>query len=152
MLPPISSMDISLDVDFTTFGVEPVTSVLKNVDTKSHVTSPRKKMNLSPFRGLAIRQNPSSWARAFKPHPTVVIRDTKKATEKAPDIDVYGREQVLSTCAIEQYTTALDVTVIKAVPKAIMKPVAKSFAKAIKSLIHLICGHCFRPGSTTPRH
>ena len=52
-------------------------------------------------------------------------------TTTTTNTDFYGREQVLSTCPVEQSTTSLDVTATKVVPKADMEPVEKSFAKNI---------------------
>lgn len=91
----------------------------------------KKKMNLSSFRGLAIRQNSSSWARVSNlPPPTVVIRDTKKVIEKATDTDFYEKKKVLSTCFIERCATTSNVTFTKVVPKNIMKPDMKLMKKS----------------------
>ena len=116
-------------------------------NTKSPAILPRKRMNLSPFNGLAIRSNPSNWARASKP-PTI---DTEVAI-KASDTDFYGREQVLSPClmgsitpsnddnmkANDDATLAIDYTAMEAVMKHAMKPMKVSNMKNMKNITRVL--------------
>ena len=127
VLPPLPALDTSLDVDFNTFESQPPTESPASV-------MPRRKTFLSPFRGLALRQSLGNWARASKPSKTVVaVRDTEKeAIEKASNIEVYGREQVVSTCSIEKSVVTMDTVVIVEAIVEPMEPMKKPFTKAIE--------------------
>ena len=67
-----------------------------NMDAKPSVVSPRKSTNLSPFKGLGLRQIPSKWTRSSKPS-AVVAGESNMAISKASG-GFHGREQVVSTC------------------------------------------------------
>ena len=123
LLPSLSAMDTSLDVDFNTFNTESLA-----------IAMPRRKTFLSPFRGLALRQSLGNWARASKPSKTVVaVRDIEKeAIEKASNIEVYGREQVVSTCSIEKSVVTLDTVVIEAIMEPMEKPIVKAIEQPVR--------------------
>ncbi|KAL8783876.1 MAG: hypothetical protein Q9195_009253 [Heterodermia aff. obscurata] len=107
-LPPLPPMDTSLDVDFSNFDTEPMDQDIKPlvIAIESHVISmSRKKLNLSPFKGLGLRSNSTSWARALRP-PNAVIRNPNIATPIVrvdTNTDVYVREQMPPPCSIEDY-------------------------------------------------
>ena len=124
ILPSLPILDTSLDVDFSTFEPQlPIESPA--------IPMPRKRMFLSPFKGLALRQNLGNWARASKP-AAVAVRDTKKeAIEKASNIEVYGREQVVSTCSIEKSVVTLDTVVIEAIMEPTKTPVVRATRKPV---------------------
>ena len=62
-----------------------------SMPTVSPITSPRTRMNLSPFQGLAIRQSPRSWARASKLSP--VVAEDAKMLITASGTDISERKQ-----------------------------------------------------------
>ena len=76
-------MDTSLDVDSSTFDTEPVSSL---IEIKLFVFSQRR-MNLSPFKALAIREDSRSWARASQSSNLILVSDQKEAIVKASDTD-----------------------------------------------------------------
>ena len=55
-LPALPAFDLSIDIDFSSYTVD--TSVIQ-----SSVTPPRRKLQLSPFRGLALRNTSFGWSR-----------------------------------------------------------------------------------------
>ena len=143
MLPPLPTMDTSLDIDFSAFATdsntelvtELVSPIVKIRNTKQLVIPmPRKRMNLSPFRGLAIRSNPSHKGRASKPPNSVVIMDIEVAIVKVPDIEYYGREQVLSPYLVDDSSTTSNEEGMKASDACGMKPVVEHIMDATKNI------------------
>ena len=60
-LPAIPAFDLSIDIDFAAYTTD---SVVTNSVIQAPVTSPRRKMQLSPFRGLALRNKSFGWSRS----------------------------------------------------------------------------------------
>ena len=60
-LPALPAFDLSIDIDFEAYTID---SALTNSVNQAPVTLPRRKMQLSPFRGLALRNTSFGWSRS----------------------------------------------------------------------------------------
>ena len=57
-LPALPAFDLSIDIDFEAYTIDTEAVI------QPPVTSPRRKMQLSPFRGLALRNKSFGWSRS----------------------------------------------------------------------------------------
>ena len=139
---------------------------LPTMDTESlaeshAITTPRRRTNLSPFSGLAIRSNSTSWTRTSRLPNAVIndsntittvqaaaarkadllwkeadlsfncIDDTEFHTSDTPDTDFYVREQVLSPCLIDDVIMTSGNTTVETTREDVMEPVMNTIRKPI---------------------
>ncbi|KAG7007188.1 hypothetical protein G7Y79_00011g030860 [Physcia stellaris] len=62
-LPALPAFDLTIDIDFGTYTTD--TEAVIHSSIQATVTSPRRKMQLSPFRGLALRNTTFGWSRSI---------------------------------------------------------------------------------------